>query len=205
MKNIVECRSTRRRMRKGVFVAVLGLLISVGLLVSSASATIMKHADLPRLVEISDVIVHGKVAEQDTYFDEDQQRVVTDVTISVKRNYHGAEGDSVTFQQWGGELNGTLHKIPGDASFENGEEVVVFLHRGDGGVTALSALGQSKFQVLRNGGRTMVLRNLSEMSFLLDKSDGSTEITHMPDEKHGLESFSAELEALVAGIKGGAQ
>lgn len=205
MEKSVECRSTRRRMRKGAFVVVLGLLISLGVLVSSASATVMKHADLPRLVEISDIIVQGKVTEKDTYFDDDQQRVVTDVTVEVERNYHGAEGDKVVFQQWRGEYDGEFHAIPGDASFEKGEEVVVFLHTGDDGDVALSALGQSKYEVLRNADQTLVTRNLSSMAFLLEKADGTEEIGHMPDDKHGLESFSAELEALIAGIKGEAQ
>ncbi|MGM0555291.1 MAG: hypothetical protein ACQEVA_02835 [Myxococcota bacterium] len=205
MEKLVECRSTRRRMRKGAFVVVLGLLISVGVLVSSASATIMKHVDLPRLVEISDIIVHGQVAEQRTYFDEEQERVVTDVTVEVDRNYYGADGKTVVFQQWRGEHDGQFHSIPGDANFEDGEEVVVFLHRGDDDVVALSALGQSKFQVVRNGDQNIVTRDLRDIGFLLDKPDGSTEIGHKPNETRGLESFSAELESLVAGIKGGAQ
>jgi hypothetical protein len=193
-------------MRKGAFIVVLGLLISVGVFVSSASATIMKHVDLPRLVEISDVIVHGQVAEQKTYFDEEQNRVVTDVTVEVERSFFGADDEkTVVFQQWRGEHDGQFHAIPGDANFEDGEEVVVFLHRGDDGVVALSALGQSKFQVVRNGDQNLVMRNLSDIAFLLDTPDGSTEIGHKPNETRGLESFSAELESLVAGIKGGAQ
>jgi hypothetical protein len=205
MENTVECRSTRRRMRKGAFVVVLGLLISVGLLVSSASATIMKHADLPRLVEISDIIVHGHVVDKDTYFDEKQGRVVTDVTVEVERDFYGADSDTVEFQQWRGEHEGQFHSIPGDASFDNGEEVVIFLHEGDDGVVALSALGQSKYQVVRNGQNTLVTRNLQDLAFAVEKADGRTEIQPKPNETHGLASFSAELEALVAGIKGGAQ
>lgn len=184
---------------------VLGLLISVGLLVSSASATIMKHADLPRLVESSDVIVHGNVVEKDTYFDEKQRRVVTDVTVEVERNFYGAEADTVQFQQWRGEHDGQFHAIPGDASFEKGEEVVVFLHEGDDGVVALSALGQSKYEVVRNGSNTLVTRDLQDIAFVVERADGNSEIKHKPNETHGLESFTAELEALVAGIKGGAQ
>ena len=205
MKQTVEQWVRRRSGLRWLVSLCVGLLLGVGLFVSSASATVMKHADLPRLVEISDVIVHGTVAQQDTYFDEEQNRVVTDVTIEIKQNFYGGSGDTVTFQQWRGFHDGKHHIIPGDATFEDGEEVVVFLRQGDDGVTALSALGQAKYSVERSGNKSLVIRDLSDIAFLVERPGGEQEITHFDNEKHSLPSFVATLEALVSGIKGGGQ
>ncbi len=193
-------RPWRRSIALTLAIAMLGL----GLFVSSASATVMKHADLETLIEISDFIVHGRVVERDTYFDEKQQRVVTDTTISVERDFAGKLEEKVTIQQWGGEHDGQFHSIPGDARFESGEEVIVFLHKGDDGVIALSALGQAKYSVETTDDGKLVSRDLSDITFYIQGRDGGT-VKHLPGETRNYASFVAELEAQVAGIKGGAQ
>ena len=184
-----------------VWLSLVAALLSIGLFVSSASATVMKYAGLERLIEISDTIVHAEVVSQKTYFDKEQKRVVTDTTLGVKRAFLGDVGEKVTIQQWGGVHNGQSHFIPGDARFEAGEEVFVFLHNGDG-VVALSALGQAKFSVEEIDSRKLVTRDLSDIAFLIEES-GNTKIEHRPEETQSFDSFVAELEALIAGIKGG--
>jgi hypothetical protein len=184
-----------------VWLSLAAAVLSIGLFVSSASATVMKYAGLERLIEISESIVHGEVIDQNTYFDKDQKRVVTDTTFAVKRTFWGSPGEKVTIQQWGGTFEGKTHSIPGDARFEAGEEVVVFLHSGDN-VVALSALGQAKFSVEKINGKKLVTRDLSDIGLLTD-NNGQKEIIHRPEETQSFESFTAELESLVAGIKGG--
>lgn len=182
--------------------AVLLTIASLFMFASSASATVMTYQDTADLVEISDAIVHGEVVDQRTYFDKQQGFVVTDVTLKVKHTFLGKATDTVTFQQWGGDYDGQRRHIPGDATFTDGEEVVVFLHTKDG-ITSLSALGQAKYAVKRNGDQSLVLRSLAQMAFLEVGTDGSQRVDHRADEQYTFESFTAELEALVAGIKGG--
>jgi hypothetical protein len=161
----------------------------------------MKYAGMERLIEISDTIVHADVIEQKTYFDNTQQRVVTDTTFGIKRTFWGEVKKTITIQQWGGTHKGKTHFIPGDARFEDGEEVIVFLHKGDN-VVALSALGQAKFSVETIDGKKLVTRDLSDIAFLMEEA-GNNQIEHRPEETQSLDSFVAELEALTAGIKGG--
>lgn len=188
------------RLRR-LLLASAAVLAAVTLFASTASATVMTYADLDRLVEISDVIVHGTVTEQHSYLDDEQERVVTDTTLEVERNFYGASSEEVTFQQWGGEYDGEIHRIPGDAQFQEGEEVVLFLHEGDG-VLAPAALGQSKFQVREFGDEGKVAsRDFSDIELLIERPDGSQRMAELPDETRLFESLTAELETLVAAIK----
>lgn len=176
-------------------------ILSVGLFVSTASATVMKYAGLERLIEISDVIIYGKVVDQKTYLDQSQNRVVTDTTFAVDKTFWGEVDKKVTIQQWGGTYKGKTHVVPGDARFEMGEETVVFLHRGDG-ILALSALGQSKYSVEQTKDGKLVYRDLNDIAFLVQQNDGQKKVKHLPSETRSFDDFVAELNSLVAGIKG---
>ncbi|MFU8803879.1 MAG: hypothetical protein ACNA8W_08740, partial [Bradymonadaceae bacterium] len=104
--------------------AAVALLLMALVFLASApvTATVMKFADLVNLIEEADVIVHGHVSDRQTYFDKDQGFVVTDTTLRVKKSFHGDVKETVTFQQWGGEYEERTYHIPGDPSFEAGEE-----------------------------------------------------------------------------------
>ena len=169
----------------------------------AASATVMVYADLARLVEISDVVVQGQVVGQRTYHAEGDGTLVTDTTVRVERRFMGEVGQTVTFQQWGGELKEKAAWVPGDARFEPDEEVIVFLRRGPDHQPGLylSAMGLSKYRVLGSGPDAVVVRHMDDLAVV--GADG--QITHRDDEKSGYASFTAELETLVAGIKGGAR
>lgn len=183
------------------------LLVLVALVVAvwttTAAATVMLYADLAGLVELSDVIVQGKVVDQHTFQDEKTQQVSTITTVEVAKTYYGEVGRTVKFSQWGGEYGGQTRAIPGDAKFEPYEEVIIFLADGKGeyaGMRYLTSLGQSKFTVLRHEGQALVFRNLTDLAFL---DQNSNEIEPRPSERYTLEAFVPELEALIAGIKGG--
>lgn len=192
-----------RPTRTAIGLALVLAVLSLGLFVSTASATVMKYADLEKLVEISDIIVYAKVTDQKTYFDKQQNRIVTDTTFTVEQNFLGKVGDKVTIQQWGGTYKGKTLIIPGDAHFDQGEETIVFLHKGPDGVVALSALGQSKYSVVPTKEGKLVSRDLSDIGFLIGGPDSQQTIKHLPNETRSFASFVAELQSLVAGIKGG--
>lgn len=205
----------RELSRMTLVLTALALAFGLSLLARPAQATVMRYADLARLVEISDIIVQGTVAEQSTYFDKAQGRVVTDTTFAVQRAFSGKVKERVTIQQWGGTYEGVTHMIAGDARFEKGEEVVVFLHRGADGVVALSALGQSKYSVVKTSTGKLVSRDFGDISILVDnmvakpgasaQAGAPGQIVHVPTETRELAAFSAELESLIAGIKGGSR
>ena len=185
---------------------VVPLLFALAvLLVSTAvSATVMVYTDLARLVELSDVIVRGRVVDQKTSYDEERQEISTITTLQVQRVFHGEDvSDTVQFSQWGGAWEDRIARIPGDARFVPYEDVVLFLVDGKGkyaGMRYLTALSQSKFTVARSSDGTRVFRSLSDLAFL----DPTTQdVSPRRDERYDYEAFVAELESLIAGIKGG--
>src|SRR5690554_2074218 len=182
---------------------ISAILLAVALIwTSSAAATVMRYADMSRLIEISDVIVHGTVAEQKTFFDENRGHIVTNTTLNIKHTFLGDVTQTVRFQQWGGKLEDKTAFIPGDAHFEKNEEVILFLRRGYEGDNTLylSALSQAKYKVHRNeDGKAIIGRDLSELSFVLPED--AKPVSVVDEAVSGEMSFYATLESLIAGIK----
>lgn len=202
--------SLTRRVHRSAVVAA-ALLLTVCLFAASASATLVRYASTERLIELSDVIVHGRVVKQSTYFDPRQERVVTDTTIQIEHAFYGKVDNTLTLQQWGGEYKDRTYVIPGDATFEPDEEVVLFLTYGTpeeqgSGLLYLTALSQAKYKVYHNDrGEQMVARDLSNLGFLVGDGESARMVGHIDETPRTLKSFHATLQSLVAGIKGGAQ
>lgn len=184
----------------------LTLLLSVLLVTlcaTSVGATVMRYVDLARLVELSDVIVQGHVVSQSTHVDAETEKLWTTTTVRVDTAFLGQPGRTVAFEQWGGEKDGVRAAIPGDATFREDEEVLVFLVDGTGefaGARYLAALSQSKFTVDRTGRKPVVERDFTNVAILDPDSGVLAERSSKPI---ALENFIPELESLIAGIKGG--
>lgn len=179
------------------------VVLVVALWTTTAAATVMLYADLARLVELSDVIVQGRIVDQNTFHDEQADEVATITTVAVDKTYFGDVGKTVQFRQWGGEYGGKIAAIPGDARFDPYEEVVLFLADGKGefaGMRYLVSLGQSKYRIVRHGDNAFVVRDLTDLAFL---NQETSVISHRPSERLSLDAFIPELESLIAGIKGG--
>ncbi len=189
----------KTRVRWGFAALLVMTLISF---TSVASATVMRFADLVMLVEISDTIVQGKVVKETFLKEQGSDDVVTRTEIEVSRTFLGKTQKKIIFQQWGGIMDGKTSGVPGDARFEVGEEVVLFLHtaKKEPGLF-LSAMGQSKYRVIREGKNVNVFRSLADMSFLVE-GVAPTKLEAKKDETLGYDSFTAELESLIAAIKG---
>lgn len=187
-----------------------GLIACVAIAIVSAwavvaSATVMVYVDLAKLVELSDMIVRGRVVEQTTFLDDETEKIKTTTTFEVGEVYFGdvKEGEKIQFTQYGGEYDGRTMHIAGDAQFEPYEESVIFLSDGTGkwaGGRYLTAMGQSKYKVVRGENGATVYRDFTDIALL---NRETREIAPRSDERAGFASFEAELEALVAGIKGG--
>lgn len=167
-----------------------------------ASATVMEYADLPDLVKISDVIVRAEVTDRRSFHDDDRQRILTHTTFEVKESYAEEVGDEVTVEQWGGTVDGETTVIPGDARFQLGEEVILFLRHGrtDRDVLFLSALAQSKYTIYRDGDATLVARDLSNLEIV--REDDHRQQLRISGQASSLEAFVTELRSLLGSRKG---
>lgn len=108
--------------------AVAALLILVNSqLVAAASGPLWSTAQLR---SFSDVIVSGRVEEIRTGMDPDVNAIYTYVTVVVEQLHKGTvDGDRVVVKQLGGEANGVGLAVHDQATFREGEHVLLFLER----------------------------------------------------------------------------
>lgn len=189
----------RVRPLNSVLVCILGF-VATCLAAGNANATVMRYADLERLVEISDVIVHATVEDRRTHIDDDHG-LWTETTVTVHHTYWGESTQMLVFHQWGGRRGARIDTIAGDPQLEVDQEVVLFLRRDDGrnaahSDLALAALSQAVFTVEEIDGHRMVRRKLADLSFLVAGSEGSG-ITEHSDPAHDWAAFKEILEGYI--------
>ena len=82
------------------------------------------------LVRSSSLIVIGQVESQTGRYDE-QDRIVTDVTLRVEECLHGAVARSsrITIERLGGVVGDVGMHVEGEARFSNGQRVLLFGQR----------------------------------------------------------------------------
>lgn len=122
----------------------LAAVLTAGLAARTANATTMRYASLEALYEVSDVVVRGVVVDHHTFRTDTQ--MFTDWTVEVQEVLAGQAPAAITVRQIGGELDGLVMHIPGDAVLAEGDHVVLFL-QGAGDVLGLTALGQAALSV----------------------------------------------------------
>lgn len=202
-------------MKRFVFAAAIALLASA-LPLAAGSAATMRYADIPALTMASDVVVRGTVVDSSVFVDEAWGRVSTRWTIAVTTGYKGNADGVVSFVQWGGALDGTVDYVPGDARFELGEEVIVFLRVGEDNALHLTALSQAKISVLSDQpGNTVSsaipvadavmqplqviapgaagVRDLRDVAFYHETGDGQADVISIPFEMQSITAIEAAI------------
>lgn len=116
---------------------------------SSVWSTTMIYRSVDELAEMSDRVVRATVLSHHTFWSDDGQ-MYTDWALQIDEVLSGAPVSAVTVRQMGGELDGYAIHIPGDASLQDGDHVVLFLREIEG-IHYLTALGQSKLSVSLQG------------------------------------------------------
>ncbi len=152
------------------FVLASALALSLG-----AWATTLIAMDVPALTRASDVVVRGTVVRVESRWNQDKSRIITDNEILVSQVLKGnVTGKTVVAMQPGGVVGEVGQAVHGVATFNLGEEVVVFLEK-RGERAFVVGLAQGRFVVDRNGSEAMV-RGGEEELFLVDAK------THQPVE-----------------------
>lgn len=146
------------------------------LLTTSASlavATTVLDVPLAELAKDSPAIVEGVVTSQKTQWTK-ERRLETLTTLRVTRSYKGKLPAHVVIKQHGGTLDGITHAIPGDATFEEGEEVLVFLEPSavTKGAFILVGMSATKFHIERTSDGPVVVRDVGELGLARRGPDG---------------------------------
>lgn len=136
-----------------------------------AAASSVIQADLLQLTASSDVIVRGQVKKIESRWTGDG-RIVTDSTIEVVETLKGTQRRTVVIQQPGGVVGDLGQHVSGLATFQQNEEVVVFLEKA-GPHYAITGLSQGKYRVERStDGRSVFAVSAATESRLIDRETG---------------------------------
>jgi hypothetical protein len=90
----------------------------------------LSSSEIKILSEKADVIITGKVAQQTSSWNENKTRIYTRATIQVEDNLKGNHSsNSVTVTYPGGEVGDIGEKYSHIPTFDNNEEVLLFLKK----------------------------------------------------------------------------
>jgi hypothetical protein len=95
------------------------------------TSTAQNHiSEIKSLAEGSDIIVIGKVTNQNSAWNEDKSRIFTHVTIKVDEYLKGNTGNSqITVSHLGGEIGEVGELYSHTPGFVNNEEVLLFVKK----------------------------------------------------------------------------
>ncbi len=178
--------------------AALAAGFALTLLASApAEATVAIQLDRAQLVEMSDLVVRATVSDVRCTWSEDRARIVSLTRLRVNQYLTGGGESELVLRQFGGEVDGLVSRISGEAYLTPGQEVVLCLRRG-AGVVYLTAMSQAVWYVdAPQGAPVTVHRDLSGLT-LAERRAGRVEVIEhpTPDPRETLAQLSAHLRAL---------
>jgi len=142
-----------------------------------AYGTTVVYADLESMTRDSNLIFHATVRGVETrnLGEEEEPRIVTDVTLTVHRVFKGSNpGAEFNLRLVGGAWGGRTLAIPGMPRFHKGEEVVLFLEW-TGKEYAVCGMRQGKYSVTRDeNGIKWSKRNFDGLGVVLRGPEGES-------------------------------
>lgn len=169
------------------------LLLCAGLS-AGAHASVLVPLDTRALVDRAERIVVGVVEGQTArWLDESRTTIVTDVRVRVQRAMLGAQpGEVITVRRLGGSVDGVGMRVHGEASFSQGEEVLLFTER-RGASSFAVGMAQGKLHVAVEDGRRVVRPDLAGAELLGQGLTAAAAAGPRP-----LEDVLREIQSLVA-------
>ncbi len=132
-----------------------------------AFATVVMALTIEELTQRTPVIVHGSVQRTVTNWTVDHRGIWTWTEISVREALKGEVKATVLVKQPGGKMGALTQSVSGAATFEAGEEVLLFLEPAvdEPGAFVLMGLSAGKVKFESPMGSRLATRNLSGISF----------------------------------------
>jgi hypothetical protein len=133
----------------------LAALITAGTTMAVGS-TFLK-VDIPTLKAMSESVVHARVVDVRSEWNEEGSAIFTFVTLEVKGRLHGKAADDLVVRVPGGTVAGFAIEMEGAPVFQEGDEVVAFIGRWDDGVAMVAGYEQGLSRVKRDQIGNMIL------------------------------------------------
>jgi hypothetical protein len=147
--------------RKALLILSSIVVMGLCLLFSSVDATMVEKLSDEELSNRAETILIGKCTSIRSEWNEEHTAIFTYVTISPQEFLKGSgNSQPIVVKKLGGEVDGIGMAVDETPVFEEGEEVLVFLRKGDNGFHTILGLYQGKFSVKTDEatGRKILLR-----------------------------------------------
>lgn len=135
-------RRTAIAMRVTAAILLLGATAALG--------TQIEYRSPQQMSAESALVVQGRVTGVRSYWNGTRTKILTETRISVDRSLKGAAGGEVTVVQLGGTVGHVQMRVEGAVSWEQGEEVLLFLEPFHPGSYQVYGLSLGKYQIERD-------------------------------------------------------
>jgi len=132
--------------RSRIALALLAVVVGV----SIASASTFLKVDLPTLKKMSESVVHAKVVDMKSAWNDEGTAIFTWVTLDVKGRLHGTAADQIVVRVPGGTVGDFTSEMSGAPRFVVGDEVVTFIARWHDGVAMVAGYAEGLSKVKRD-------------------------------------------------------
>jgi hypothetical protein len=163
---------TRSRSRAAL---ALGAVLLAGVSLTAAS-TFLK-VDIPTLKKMSESVVHAKVVDVRSAWNDEGSAIFTYVTLDVKGRLHGNADNQLVVRVPGGTVGDFTSEMEGAPQFEKGDTVVAFIARWYDGVPMVAGYAEGLSKVHEDRAGNAILEGglangipLSELSKQLAKT-----------------------------------
>ena len=185
---------------------LMGPVLAAFLITSPADGSILQALELEELTAKADRIVLGRVLFSESFLRPDRQ-IGTWHRIEVEREIRGRAPDEreVIVETLGGQIGDIGMRVEGEATFQVGERVLVFV-RGGGPYTAFRpvGMGQGVMRVSREDGVETVTQSREGLMLVRRNAQGRLERTPgaLPS-KERLDVVLSKLRDMVGQNAGG--
>lgn len=174
------------------------------LLCAPAFATVVMALSMEEMTAMAPVVIHGTVRRSFTGWDDAHRSIWTWTEVEVRESLKGAPLRIALVKQPGGVVDGIGQSVSGVATFEGGEEVVLFLEPAvdERNAWVVLAMGAGKVTLEATLGPKVARRNLAGLSFA---RRGGRGVAGPVAEREHLGAADAFLKRIRAAAKGGAR
>ena len=139
------------------------ILISTLCWAQHGYATTVQRLDLEQLNQVSDMVLHARIAQIDEHYGDNEGVFRTLIHFEIIETLKGEQATTFEMILPGGQAGQLFSWIPGMPRFELHDEVVVFLEKNTNGTYAFTGLGQGVFFIDTNWGLPILKRQLDGM------------------------------------------
>ncbi len=179
---------------------LLGGFLVINCSVREVQSTTMLCLNTEELTKKAREIVQGKVVKKHCEWNQDEPRINTTITIKVGRSIKGdLAKEEVVIRQPGGVIGDVGLKVSGFPDFQEGEEVLVFLQKGEEYFRKVVGLAQGKFRIITDketGRKILDMTGQDKGLRIIDKEEAVKTEAVREEKKVFLEDFVDSIKVI---------